>query len=246
MGQPLSRVYGFIVKRPLQRYNVEHRAAKEISRIEDPAGPALRAPMYESDKDLLEKIRQSNPSLADANLRKDGDLYNRLQDVYVTSEDPAGHEPPKPRDNPDRPFPQDRTNYSENFIPGLMRVDKNRSVPRGKVSLDDAVQFLSDHRSKPEVHTPQHIADTFRLNPETTANALKYFQVFQVFEPKKKFDKDYDALELGKDWVEGKKEEYKSVMDYKLERDQKRKELEQKEEQKRKQELLEGGRDTQS
>ena len=39
----------------LCRYNVEHRAAKEISRIEDPAGPALRAPMFQSDKELLGK-----------------------------------------------------------------------------------------------------------------------------------------------------------------------------------------------
>ena len=39
----------------LCRYNVEHRAAKEISRIEDPAGPALRAPMFHSDKELLGK-----------------------------------------------------------------------------------------------------------------------------------------------------------------------------------------------
>ena len=39
------------------RYNVEHRAAKEISRIEDPAGPAMRAPMFQSDKELLGKQR---------------------------------------------------------------------------------------------------------------------------------------------------------------------------------------------
>ncbi len=35
------------------RYNVEHRAAKVISKIEDPAAPAMRAPMYKSDKELL-------------------------------------------------------------------------------------------------------------------------------------------------------------------------------------------------
>ncbi len=35
------------------RYNVEHRAAKVISKIEDPSAPAMRAPMYKSDKELL-------------------------------------------------------------------------------------------------------------------------------------------------------------------------------------------------
>ena len=28
MGQQVSRVYGSLVKRPIQRYNVEHRAQK--------------------------------------------------------------------------------------------------------------------------------------------------------------------------------------------------------------------------
>ncbi len=32
---------------------MEHRAAKVISKIEDPSAPAMRAPMYKSDKELL-------------------------------------------------------------------------------------------------------------------------------------------------------------------------------------------------
>ena len=38
------------------RYNVEHRAAKVISKIEDPTAPAMRAPMYKSDRDLLGNV----------------------------------------------------------------------------------------------------------------------------------------------------------------------------------------------
>jgi len=239
MGQKVSRVYGSLVKRPLQRYNVEHRAAKVISKIEDPAAPASRAPMYDSDKELLDKIRRTNPQLAEANFRKDSDLHSRLTEVYVTSQDPENQ--PKPAENPDRPLPADRSQYSEDFIPGMMRVDRSKSAPRGKVSLENAIQFLTDHSTKPEIHTAQHISDTFRINPETTANALKYFRVFKVYVPEKKFDKEYDALALGKDWVDGKKEEYQSMLQYNQEREDKLKRMKEKEARK-KDGLLEEGK----
>jgi len=218
---------------------VEHRAAKVISKIEDPNAPASRAPMYQSDKELLEKLRQTNPQLAEANFRKDSDLHSRLNEVYVTSKDPEST--PPPADNPNRPLPTDRSQYSEDFIPGMMRVDRSKTTPRGKVSLENAIQFLTDHSTKPDIHTSQHISDTYRINPETTAHALKYFRVFNVYVPEKKFDKEYDALALGKDWVESKKEEYHSVLEYQKEREDKLKLLKEKEA-RQKRDLLEDGK----
>ena len=49
MGNAVSRVYGTIVKRPLQRYNVDNRAEKVITKIEDPTAPAERAPWFDAD-----------------------------------------------------------------------------------------------------------------------------------------------------------------------------------------------------
>lgn len=240
MGQKISRIYGTVVTRPLQRYNVEHRAAKEISRIEDPVGPALRAPMYSSDRELLEQIRESNPLLSEATHRKHDDLHARLRDVYVTSEQPEA----TPLVNPARPLPLDRANYNENFIPGMMRIDRSRIVTRGKVTIEQAVQFLTDHSAKPDVHTAATISDTYRLNPETTASALKYFKVFKVFVPEIKEEvKQFDPRQAGKDWVDEKKENLETVFKFQQERTARVKLLKEKEEKQRKQEqqVLEDG-----
>lgn len=238
MGQQVSRVFGFAVKRPLQRYNVEHRAAAEIARIEDPKGPAMRAPMFDSDKQLLEQLRHSNPELAKANVRKDQDLHTRLRDVYITSEDPD--ETPKPADNPSRPLPEDRSQYAENFVPGMMRVDKRKAV-RGRVTIDQAVKFITDHNQNPNEHSAEHIANTYRLNPETTANSLKYFRLFNVYIPEVK----EEALpkgpdQLGKDWVEGVIEKKEALMDYHLEKEERLKKLKEQQKERDKQKLLGG------
>ncbi|XP_023322688.1 protein NDUFAF4 homolog isoform X2 [Eurytemora carolleeae] len=227
MGQQLSRVY-----------NVEHRAAKEISRIEDPAGPALRAPMFHSDKELLENIRKSNPTLADSTHRKDSQLHSMLQDVYVKSEDQHLNDPPQ--QSQQRPLPLDRVRYQDNFIPGMMRVDKTRKTARGKVTLDEAVEFLTNHTSKPEEHTATSIADTYRLNATSTANVLKYFKMFKIYVPEKKITKPYDPLEAGKDWVEGIQESRASLLDYEEERKKRVAMLKEKEALRKNQPLLEG------
>jgi len=243
MGQQLSRVYGSLVKRSMQRYNVEHRAAKVITKIEDPNAPAMRAPMFPSDKQLIDDLRKSHPELADASSRKDRELHSRLRDVYVTSADPAaaadeGHEPIRKAD-PNRPLPLDRTQYMDNFVPGMLRVNKSKKAPRGKVSIDDAITFITEHSLKPETVTSTTISEQYRLNPETTANTLKYFGVFNAyFPPEKEYKKEFDALEAGKDWVDGKSEKMNTLLDYHKEREERRKFLKEKDERRRKQQAL--------
>ena len=70
MGNQVSRVYGFLVKRPLQRYNVDNRAEKMINKFEDPVAKPHRAPMYKSDAELLEEVRRENPQLLDTAMKK--------------------------------------------------------------------------------------------------------------------------------------------------------------------------------
>jgi hypothetical protein len=238
MGQQVSRVYGTLIKRPFQRYNVEHRAAKEITRIQDPAAPALRAPMFQSDKDLLENIRKTNPTLAGSTHRKDSELHTMLHDVYVKSEDQHLNAPPPA--SVERPLPLDRTRYQENFVPGMMRVDKSKKTTRGRVTLDEVVQMFTDHTAKPEVHTASVLAESYRLNATTTANALKYFKMFKVHTPVEKITKPFDALEAGKDWVDAVQEQRTSVLQYQEERQERIKMLKEKEANKKKQPLLEG------
>lgn len=245
MGQQISRVYGALVKRPLQRYNVDHRAANVIAKIEDPKAPAMRAPMYESDKGLLDKIRESNPTLAESTLRKDNELHSRLRDVFVTSNDPEIQQVSKETaENPSRTLPSDRSQYSYEFIPASMRMDRNRKIPRGKATIEQVVSFLSDHAGKPDVHSVEAISNLYRLNPTATANTLKYVKIFKAHVPEEKVKKEFDPLQAGKDWVEDVKDEQSKLFLYNQERDKRLKLLKAQEDKKKsqqQQELLSDG-----
>jgi len=248
MGQKVSRVYGSLVKRPLQRYNVEHRAEKVLTRIEDPTASPIRSPMFETDRQLLDELRKTNPELLKSTVSKDEGLTSRLRDVYVTSEDPTVRPPsdnPPPRgQDPNRPLPLDRTRYPEKLDTETILVTKPNAVPRGKVTLEDAVSFISEHAMKPETVTASTISDKYRLNPDATAQALKYFGLFKSYvPPEKEYKKPYDALEAGKDWVDLQKEKMTSTLEVK-ETEMKRKQLlKERDEKRRKQKLLEEGQD---
>ena len=116
MGAQVSRVYGFMVRRPLQRYNVEHRAEKMVKKFEDPTAVPHRAPMYKSDAEVLEAVRRDNPEVLESVAVKNDPLHDRLKSVYVASSDPA----PDPRagEAADRPLPKDvRQHYQVSFFP---------------------------------------------------------------------------------------------------------------------------------
>jgi len=244
MGQAASRVYGSLIKRPAQRYNIEHRAAKVISKIEDPSSPAMRAPMFQTDKDILENARRDNPDFGNEIKRKDEALHTHLKDVYVTSQDPSGKPPDqmaRKQVNLDRPLPLDRrAGKTEVFIPGLMRVDR-RGASRGKVTIEEAITLLTEHTSKPDIHTVQVLSDKYRLNPEILEEVLKHFKLFKIHIPVNKEVEEFDALKAGKDWVIDTKEELKESYDFMQERENLKKKMIQKDIERKKLQQLESG-----
>jgi len=203
MGAQVSRVYGFMVRRPLQRYNVEHRAEKMVKKFEDPTAVPYRAPMYKSDADVLEAVRRDNPEVLQSVAVKDDPLHDRLKSVYVSSADPA----PDPRSGeaPDRPLPKDVRQHYQDFIPAQMRVERegvSRNLPRGKVSLNQAVDFLTKHSESRGVIGSEQISQEFRLNKEVVDNTLKYFTIFSMMIPEtRESESDVpDPLQAGPDW----------------------------------------------
>jgi len=232
MGQQISRVYGYVIKRPIQRFNIENRAFKVLDKIEDPKEKAMRAPMFQSDKEILEQVRKTTPNLETEVQRKDSDLDDRLKDVYVQSYDPPGSEhfkgpmEDKRKENADRPKPADRSVHSEDFVPGLLRMDKSGKL-RGKVNIDEAVELLTAHAAKPDVNTVESLADQYRLNADTLADVVKHFKVFKVFTPPPEVEKKrFDPLQAGKDWVESEKESLESNLELLEKRKNYKKELE--------------------
>jgi len=203
MGAQVSRVYGFVVRRPLQRFNVEHRAEKMIKKFEDPAALPHRAPMYKSDAAVLEEFRRENPDLIALEGKKDDPLHDRLKAVYVSSTDPA----PDPRlgETENKPLPRDVRQHYDDFVPAQMRVERSgqtRTLPRGKVSINQAVDMLTRHSKTEGVYGVEEISEEYRLNKEVVTNTVKYFSIFSMMETKTRENEGDrpDPLAAGPDW----------------------------------------------
>jgi len=212
MGQKVSRVWGFLVTRPLQRYNVEHRAEKVITKIEDPKGIPVRAPFFNADAQFLENMRATQPKVAEAAHKKDFDHHSRLRDVFVTSKDPAFVEDyiepveefVEIKENPNRPFPLDRKQHFADFLPASMRLDE-KLPSRGKLTLNMAVDILGKRKAQGRTFSSKVISEEYKLNPDVASNLVQYYSVYSMAEPvASKFQEPHDPLEAGKDWVEAR------------------------------------------
>ena len=64
--------------------------------------------------------------------------------------------------NPDRPLPVDR-NSSDYPEYGYVEPDISE-IPRGKFTLKQAVKFISEHQSQPDVYTIQDIARDYKID----------------------------------------------------------------------------------
>ena len=84
MGQTISKVRATYITRNVQRFNIESRTEKVLNK-EKP----IAAPKYKTDEELLQSIRHDYPELADASTKKDTQLLQKLEKVYVTSTDPV-------------------------------------------------------------------------------------------------------------------------------------------------------------
>jgi len=207
MGQKISRVWGTLVTRPLQRYNIEHRAEKVINKIEDPKGVPVRAPHFQADSDFMHKLKSAQPQLAEAAHKKDFDHHSRLREVFVTSKDPYNVDNSEPvaefveiKENPSRPFPLDRRQHFADFVPAALRVDE-KLPNRGKLTLNMAVGILGKRKAEGQDYSSKAIAWEYKLNPDMAVNLVKYYSVFSMVEPVEREMGPRDPLVAGKDWV---------------------------------------------
>jgi len=205
MGQVASKVWGSVVRRPLQRYNVEDRAHKLADKMEDPSAAPLRAPMYKSDASVLDHVRENYPEVAKQTKRHDSELHERLKSVYVESRDPEA--PQGKSTQSTKKLPKDIHQYSVDFVPAQLRQDTPdrapRTIQRGKVSLDQAVKFLTRHKETSGTFGHEAIASEYRLNPSVTKDALTYFHIFSMHVPKVRETEltKPDPLIAKEDWV---------------------------------------------
>jgi NADH dehydrogenase [ubiquinone] 1 alpha subcomplex assembly factor 4 len=190
MGNIVSLI-GKAALRPVKNIAVEVRAEKVISRDKP-----IPAPWHPTTEKRLQEIKQglyiSNiilkmtvilmflcnflltefPERLSKELNeKDEELLNKLKSVYVTSYDPS---PPElKKENPLRPLPKVRE-YQGVSEMGYTEPDM---IPKGKISMRQALLMIGKHHQDPESNTTLTLAQEYTLDLQTTGkdNIIKYF-----------------------------------------------------------------------
>lgn len=156
-------------RRALNRFNVENRAMKEISK-EKPTP----APRHPSMSLAIEKIAKENPDVLNQELTKNTALDNRLKQVYVTSKDTQ----PEIAEST-RPLPQSRQVVESPEF----GFEEPTMIPRGRFSLRQALQFITLHQENPKNNTPASLAKEYNLDPVIMEKILTYYKAFEVYIP---------------------------------------------------------------
>ncbi|XP_014698721.1 NADH dehydrogenase [ubiquinone] 1 alpha subcomplex assembly factor 4 [Equus asinus] len=161
MGASLARAF--------RNFNLENRAEREISRMKP--SPAPRHP---STKSLLQEQLSFHPEIKGEIARKDDKLLSLLKDVYVDSKDPVSSVQVKDAGTPQEPK-EFRLPKGHHF--DMMNI---KSIPKGKISVAEALTLLNNHKLYPETWTAEKIAEEYYLDQKDVNSLLKYFITFEV------------------------------------------------------------------
>jgi len=155
---------GARVARMFKNFNLENRALKEISKEK----PAV-APRYPTSV-----TSSPSPDEVDAIHQKNDPLLSLLKTVYVESTDPeAAKQVTEEKEQERRPL--------KYHIPiSTYGMDDITDVPKGKVSIVEALQLLNNHKREPVKWTAEKIAQEFSLDPKDSTNLIQYFMPFEV------------------------------------------------------------------
>ncbi|KAI5750065.1 hypothetical protein M8J76_012542 [Diaphorina citri] len=161
---------GRFMTRKMKRYNVENRALKFIDQDKMPI-----APKHPSTVEMLESITK-DPKVREELIRKNTDLDENLKHVYVKSlHKPVTNDDEKERLR-SRKLPQERS-----YVPDLKFGHTEPTVvPKGKYSLSQVIDMLTDHATDPMVHTPQVLAEKYSLDVKLVESLIMYFKMFKI------------------------------------------------------------------
>ncbi|XP_047617290.1 NADH dehydrogenase [ubiquinone] 1 alpha subcomplex assembly factor 4 [Phacochoerus africanus] len=160
---------GAAVTRAVRNFNLENRAEREISKLKP--SPAPRHP---STKTLLREQINSHPEIKGEIARKDDKLLSLLKDVYVDSTDPVSSVQVKDTGAHQKP--------KEFRLPKDHRFDMMnvKNIPKGKISIVEALTLLNNHKLYPDTWTAEKIAKEYHLEQQDVNSLLKYFVTFEV------------------------------------------------------------------
>jgi len=165
MGKILSSL-----SRPLRNYNIENRAIKQISKPKP-----TPAPRHPSTVKHLEATRAAPSSKEFVKIPPEH--LERLKKVYVTSEDPVVHASDSESEKKKRPKSKE---YLEEPEYGYMEPEV---IPKGKLSMRQAVELITRHQSEPERWNADLIAKEYRLDLGITQKVLFYYRAYELWLP---------------------------------------------------------------
>ena len=156
-GQTISKLRGSLITRPIQRFNIESRTEKLLAK-EVPQ----RAPQYPSAQEMIDTIKRERPDIIEAASKKDTDLLKKLEDVYVSSQDPQHFDRDinsKISHNPERPMPGKGVRSSRAF--GFSEASQLKAnVNHGKITIDTAQDIIGEFSKHPTRETLTSLSST--------------------------------------------------------------------------------------
>ncbi|XP_049794425.1 protein NDUFAF4 homolog [Schistocerca nitens] len=172
MGVALSAT-----RRALNRFNVENRAVKEMSK--DKPTPAPRHPSMTL---AIEQMAKENPDVLNHELTKNTALDSRLKRVFVISKDTQPEV-----SEPTRPLPQShKVVESPEF-----GFEEPEMIPRWRFVLR---HFITLHQENPKEKTPALLAKKYKLDPVIMDKILTYYKTSEVYTPETKGKSRGNAL----------------------------------------------------
>lgn len=170
---------GAAVARAIRNFNLENRAEREISKRKPSS-----APRHPSTRNLLREQMSHHPEIQGELARKDDRLLTLLKDVYVDSKDPVSSKQKQVQDARTGQGPKEfRPPIGHHF--DEMNI---KNIPKGKISVVEALTLLNNHKLHPGTWTAERIAQEYYLEQKDVNSLLKYFVTFEVkvFPPKDK------------------------------------------------------------
>ncbi|XP_020492352.1 NADH dehydrogenase [ubiquinone] 1 alpha subcomplex assembly factor 4 [Labrus bergylta] len=164
---------GARVARMFRNFNLENRVYREISKEKPQAAPrhAGSVPPPAGGSVAAETVTE------DLANKKNDPLVSLLRSVYVDSTDPAAAEMSK-EDTADKESERRPLKFS---LPGASYgLAELTDVPKGKLTIAEALKALSSHQRHPQTMTQEKIAQDYCLDLKDTKALLEFFVPFQV------------------------------------------------------------------
>ncbi|XP_054474721.1 NADH dehydrogenase [ubiquinone] 1 alpha subcomplex assembly factor 4 [Anoplopoma fimbria] len=162
---------GARVARMFRNFNLENRVHREISKEKPRAAPRheVSLPPSAGSPEAVEAAESVN--------QKNDPLLTLLKSVYVESKDPAAPEETK---EVTVGVEAERRQLKYSLPAELYSMVELTDVPKGKLTIVEALKALSSHQRQPQMWTPAKIAQEYSLDMKDTKALLEFFIPFQV------------------------------------------------------------------